>query len=195
MRALLPIVEGHSEVEAVPLLLRRLLERRGIFDLQIARPFRLPRNRVVRSEEELRRTLVQGERSRAGVQAVLLLLDADDDDAVALEEQLAERTRRLTQLPSLVVVAERELEGWFLGCKECFRGFRGIRPTANAPAEPERIRGAKERLSQNMDGSRRYVEVDDQPAFVDKMDLDTTEERCVSFRRLVHGLDRLLHEI
>ena len=48
---ILPIVEGFSEVQAVPVLLRRLLVRLGREDVQIARPFRVSRLKVVRPGE------------------------------------------------------------------------------------------------------------------------------------------------
>jgi hypothetical protein len=35
------IVEGHGEVEAFPIVVGRLLERQGITDVEIPRPFRL----------------------------------------------------------------------------------------------------------------------------------------------------------
>ena len=41
---ILPIVEGQSEVEGVPVLLRRLLARLGQPEAQVARPFRIKRN-------------------------------------------------------------------------------------------------------------------------------------------------------
>ena len=44
---LVPIVEGHGEVDAVPILLRRLLERHGAHYVGVERPIRLPRGRLV----------------------------------------------------------------------------------------------------------------------------------------------------
>ncbi|HZF11164.1 MAG TPA: DUF4276 family protein [Thermoanaerobaculia bacterium] len=179
--AILSFVEGQSEEEAVPLLLRRLLARLGRFDIRIARPFRVGRYKVVRPGE-LERAVIQGLRDRGDISAVLLLLDADDGDPLQLEASLLARCRQVTRLPSAVVVAQRELEAWFLGSKDSLRGFRGIREDASAPENPESIRGAKQRLSQNMRG-RRYVPVGDQPAFAARMDLDLALQRCASFRR------------
>lgn len=45
-----------------------------------------------------------------------------------------------------------------------------------------------------MEGSRRYVEVDDQPTLAARMDLDKAIERCQSFRKLVSELERILTE-
>lgn len=189
---ILPIVEGYSEVEAVPVLLRRLLARLDRYDLDVAKPFRVHRYKVVK-EGELERAVIQGIRSRDGIAAVLVLLDAEDDDPAVLEPLLAERCRRVTPLPSAVVLACRELEAWFLGCKDALRGVCGIKPDARAPERPEEIRGAKERLTSNMIG-RRYLEVDDQPVFAARMDLELSLGRCASFQRLASEVARLAGE-
>jgi hypothetical protein len=191
--SILPLVEGHSEVEAVPVLLRRLLASLDAFHIEVARPFRVKRTRILR-EGEIERALIQGLRSRSNVQGVLVILDQDDDEAELLEQALEKRGRQKTSLPLRVVAAERELEAWFLGSKEALRGVRGIRSDARAPTEPESIRGAKERLSRNMQ-DRRYVEVDDQPAFAERMDFDLATERCRSFRRLTQAVEQLVRRI
>lgn len=191
--SLLPIVEGHAEVEAVPVLLRRLVARFQAPQIVIARPFRVPRYKMVR-EGEIERALSLGSRSRRGIAAFLVLLDADDDDPIKLEQSLLSRCRKVTSLPTTVVAVERELEGWFLGCKDGLRGVRGIRPDAEAPPQPETIRGAKERLSQNMEG-RRYLDVDDQPALAESMDLDLAAQRCMSFQRFLVRVESLVSAI
>ena len=89
-----------------------------------------------------------------------------------------------------LVLANRELEAWFLGAKESLRGIRGIRRDAVTPANPEAIRGAKERLSVNMQG-RRYIATDDQPALAHAFDLGAAEAKCPSFAKLVRDVTRL----
>ncbi|MFL6201820.1 MAG: hypothetical protein ACJ76J_21820 [Thermoanaerobaculia bacterium] len=42
---------------------------------------------------------------------------------------------------------------------------------------------------------RSYVEVDDQPAFAERLDLDLALQRCASLRRLAAELERLSKEI
>lgn len=188
---ILPIVEGYSEVEAVPLLLRRLLERLERPDVQVARPFRVSRLGVVR-EGQIERAILQGVRDRGEVTAVLVILDADDDDPAELEATLLSRCRRVVSLPVAVVAAHRELEAWFLGSKDALRNVCGIKADANAPPNPESIRGAKERLTSNMVGGRRYLEVTDQPVMAVRMDLDLAGRRCPSFQRLAAELERIL---
>ena len=187
---ILPIVEGQSEEAGVPVLLRRLLHSLGFYEVEVALPWRVSRTRMLRSGE-IERAIALGMRERGEVTAVLVILDADDDDADTLEASLLERCRKAVPLPTGVVAARRELEAWFLGSKDSLRGVRSIRATANAPDRPEEIRGTKERLSRNMEGGRVYNAVHDQAAFAARMDLDLARQRCASFRRLVSEVERI----
>jgi len=184
MKAILPIIEGQSEEESVPILLRKFRDKIGAFSIHISRPFRIKRNNIVK-EGELERAIEYGLRDRTNVGAIFILLDADDDCPVVLANQLRVRCRSITSLPVAVVVANRELEGWFLGGKESLRGIRSIRMDATGPTNPEDIRGAKERLSQNMENGARYIAVDDQPAFATDLDFELTRSRCRSFQKFL----------
>jgi hypothetical protein len=143
----------------------------------------------------LERAIKQGIRDRIDIAGILLLLDADDDCPAALAQRLMERCRQTTSLPMAVVLANMELEGWFLGGKESLRGVCGIRPDAVAPINPENIRGAKERLSQNMEHGRRYLEVDDQPTLAAKINFDLTKDRCPSFKKFLREVQNLINKI
>jgi hypothetical protein len=189
-QSIVPIVEGHSEVESVGVLLRRLLRTFNRLDIQIARPFRVKRYQVVK-EGQIERAVTQGTRGRENVGAVLVLLDADDDCPAWLAKKLLARCAKVTGLPVAVVLANREFEAWFLGAKESLRGIRGIRQDAVSPANPESIRDAKGRISANMSAGRRYLEVDDQPALAEKLDIKTARKRCPSFDKLVREIQRL----
>ena len=79
MRAILAIVEGESEEKSVPALLRRVIyDRMEIYDVQVPKPFRVRRHKVVQPGE-LERAVKQGLRTRDHVAAVLVILDADND--------------------------------------------------------------------------------------------------------------------
>ena len=77
MRTLVPIVEGQGEVEAVPVLLRRMLHEMTVFHIGIARPFRVKRNRVVRPGE-IERAVKQAISDRRDAGGVMVILDADE---------------------------------------------------------------------------------------------------------------------
>ncbi len=190
--AIVPIVEGQAEVESVPILLRRALAQLGAYQVQVARPFRVKRNLIVR-DGQLERAICQSIRDRDNVGYILVLLDSDDDCPATLGPCLFERCRAATHLPVAVVLANKELEAWFLGAKESLRGVRGIREEATAPPNPENIRGAKEHLTRNIRGGR-YLEVDDQATLVEQMDLDMAAQRCPSFAKFLQEIDRLITE-
>lgn len=194
MTSILPIVEGHSEVESVPILLRRIAEEMGAFQISIARPYRVKRNKVTK-EGEIERAIKHGLRDRSNIKGIIVLLDADDDCPKCLGQQLLTRCNNITNIPSIVILAKKELEGWFLGGRESLRGIRGIKLDGNPPSNPEDIRGAKEILSQNMENNRRYLEVDDQPALAAKLDLHLTQERCPSFKKFYNDLKSLIKKI
>jgi len=176
--ALVPIVEGHAEVRSIPVLMRRL-------GVDVARPFRVKRNLVVKPGE-LERAVALAVKDRAPASAVLVLLDADDDCPAELAPVLVRRCGQVTDVPVSVVFAVRELEAWFLGGIESLRGQRGIRPDAAYDADPEAPRGAKERVEALMAGS--YVDVDDQPAMMASLDLNAARSRCPSFDKLMRDL-------
>jgi len=188
-QAIIPIVEGFAEVESVPILMRRVLERVDAAWISVARPFRVKRYNIVR-EGQLERAVRQAVGSRPNASGIMLLMDADDDCPARLGPRLVERCRSVTQLPISVVLATREFEAWFLGAKESLRGVRGIAADATGPQNPENIRGAKERLTENM-RHRRYIAVDDQPALADAMDLQLAQARCPSFDKFVREVEYL----
>lgn len=190
---IVPIVEGQAEVGSVPVLLRRLLAELGAHEVQVARPLRVRRNQFVR-EGEAERAIQLAVRSREGVGCILVILDADDDCPASLGPELLARCADATRRPVAVVIANRELEAWFLGAKESLRGVRGIQEDATAPPDPEAIRGAKERLSHNMRG-RRYLEVDDQPALAAEMSLEAAESTCPSFAKLRRDVAGLVQRL
>ena len=59
MRTVVPSVEGHGEVQAVPVLLRRLLQRlTSDAAIGLARPIKVQRNRFLNKDAEFRRYLL-----------------------------------------------------------------------------------------------------------------------------------------
>src|SRR3989304_4009532 len=139
MAAIVPIVEGVAEVESIPVLFRRILAHQNVHDVSIARPFRVKRNRVVHPQE-LERAVTLAARDRANAAGVIVVLDSDDDCPARLGPDLLARARTATNLPVAIVLAQKELECWFLGATESLRGKGGIREDSVAPENPESIR-------------------------------------------------------
>lgn len=136
---IVPIVEGQSEALAIGVLIRRVLHDPESFNVEVARPFRVKRQKVVR-EGELERTITQAKRSRPGASALLVVLDADTDCPAHVGQELRSRGEAHTDLRVRVVLPKIESEAWILVGVDSVRGVRGIRADAEAPADPEAIR-------------------------------------------------------
>ena len=109
---LVAIVEGHSEVQSVPVLLRRLLTERRQYQVEIARPVRTSRYKVVQ-HGELERAVQLARRRDEGCDAILILLDADDDCPKDLAPDLLERGKSEgAGIPAALVLAKYEFEVW-----------------------------------------------------------------------------------
>jgi hypothetical protein len=154
----------------------------GIFDVEVARPFRVKRNRVVRPEE-LERSIIQAERTRPGASAILVILDADADCPATLSGELRARASQATALRVSVVLPKVEIEAWILAGIESLRGHRGILTHASPPADPEAVRDAKGALSAWMEGSRGYVATGDMSALFSELDLEQVAARAPSFAK------------
>lgn len=187
----MPIVEGQSEERSVGVLLRRMLGELDVYDVSVARPFRVKRNRVVRPEE-LERAIKQAVRSRSGASAVLVMLDADEDCPATLAPELLQRGAQATTVPVRVVLPKVETEAWILAAIESVRGKRGIREDAEPPPDPESVRDAKGALSDRMGGTRGYVATDDQPALLSLLDLSLAAQRSSSFAKLQRDVASLV---
>jgi len=181
-----PIVEGHGEVGALPVLIRRLREETGAFGIDVNPPIRKPRSQLV--DEPQLRTAVRLARAQDDCGGILILFDSDDDcPAEKGPEVQAWAADEAAPLPCFVVLAHREYEAWFLAAIESLRGTRGIMDNAESHPDPESPRGAKGQLEQRMTPRRSYSETADQPALTAKFDMAAVHRGCRSFRRLVRA--------
>ena len=101
-----PIVEGHSEVQSVPVLLRRLLAEQGRHQVRVAKPVRVGRYKVVRPGE-LERAIELARRTRENCDAILAVLDADDDCPAELAPTLLERAMTAVEVDDQPAMAAR----------------------------------------------------------------------------------------
>ena len=188
------IVEGHGEVEAVPILLRRIAERvvPGIA-LEVPRPIRVKRHQILKVEELERAVALAA--GRAGPNGgILVLLDADDDCPAELASRLLRRARQSRpDRPIRVVLAKAEYESWFLAAAASLAGHRGIDEAASPPADSEAIRNAKGWLSACMPPGRRYRETLHQAALTARFDVDAARA-APSFDKMWRDLASLLGE-
>jgi hypothetical protein len=186
-----PIVEGHGEVAAAPILLRRLLEEANCNHIGVGHPIRRTQSQL-RSKEGIQAG-VHLARLQPECAAVVILFDGEDDCPKKISAQIRTWVREAAAgTPCDVVVAYREYETWFLATIESLRGRHGISRTATAPANPESRRGAKEALEEFMPRDRAYSETGDQPGMSSLFDMRLAHQRSRSFRKLVKAIGDIL---
>ena len=175
------IVEGHGECEAVPVLVRRIAAQLDLaLPMRIPPPLRVPKSRLLKPGE-LERTVELAARKVGRPGAILILLDSDEDCPAELGPTILKRAvAARDDLPVGVVLAKHEFEAWFLAAAESLRGARGLRSDLESPRDREGIRGAKEWLSERMEGDRHYVETLDQPALAARFSIEEAR-RAASF--------------
>jgi hypothetical protein len=189
-----PMVEGHGEVAAAPVLLRRLLAEAQCHGIDIGRPIRRTQSQL-RSKEGIqagvRLALLQPECA-----AVVILFDGEDDCPKELATTVRAWAREAAAgKPCDVVIAYREYETWFLAALESLRGQYGIPRNATAPADPESKRDAKGALEEFMPADRAYSETGDQPAMSAVFDMGLAHRRNRSFRKFVKAVGEVLVQL
>lgn len=188
------IVEGHGEVQALPVLLRRIAgECFGIWDVGILQPGRYPASRLVRNENGIwvpgPDFPKAGQHARnEGATCILTLLDLDDDCPKEVHEALIPTLANATGIdPSCLVFAKCEYEAWFLASAETLED--NVLPY---PGDPEAVRDAKGALERHLQLNFPYDERTDQPRYSTKVNLIALHARSRSFRKLVKDFRRLL---
>lgn len=182
------IVEGRGEVEALPLLPRRIAGEVGL-TVGVPRPIRVAREKILRGSALQR--AVELAALRAGPEGhILILVDADDDCPKDLAaELLKEAAKARSDRQISVVVAKSEYESWFLAATGSIAGKRGIEESVVPPRDPESNRDAKGWISRRMPSGRSYRPTLDQAALTAVFDLAAawTAPSFDKLRRVVVG--------
>ena len=193
MSTIVAIVEGPGEVEAVPILIRRIAAT-AVPDVvpHVPRPIRVKRDRFLK-ENELERYVDLAARQSGPDGGVLIVLDADDDCPPELAATILRRaTRARSDRPIKVVLARREYEAWFLAAADSIAGRRGLPDDITAPNDAESIRNAKGWLTSRMPPGRAYKETRDQPALTSLFDLPAARRGAPSFDKMWRTVTQLL---
>lgn len=186
------VVEGHGEVESVPILIRRVgAECRPPVVPTVERPIRVPASKL-RKVDELRRAVELAARRAGRGGSVLVLLDADDDCPAELGPTMLSQVAGRDDVQVSVVVAKREYEAWLIGAAESLAGRRGLASDLTSPDDPESIRGAKEWLQARMSEGSTYSPTLDQPRLTAQFDLEAARQRADSFDKFVREIRRLI---
>ncbi len=120
------IVEGHGEMEAVPVLLRRYTQSMGLAGRIDVDPVIRQSASKLCSKNELERVVEYAIQKMGGSGGILILLDSDGKCPAKLGPSLLGRVRQASrELPVSVVVAHHEFEAWFPGQVAALYEFGG----------------------------------------------------------------------
>lgn len=191
------IVEGYGETEAVPILLTRWLRHRNFTNFKVLEPIRATGTDAIKQPYNEGRRMgvehfVHTAISSRDPDAILVILDADDDCPAELAPKLLARAKSVTNVPIGVVLANRQYETWFLASLRTLQRAGEIPADAKLPryADIEVEQGCKDKLSKIL--GRKYNERNDQPEFTEYLSFrKTMKSRSRSYRHLLDTLERL----
>ena len=183
------IVEGYGDVQAVPALIAKtsiLLGNPAI----ASDPIRAGEWKLLR-----RPGVVEGYLELAASRQwdlILVVLDLEDDCAMAEAAVARERVEQWKDGRDIkveIVFMVREYETLFLWCPTCLP----VSDNALLPANPDAIRGAKERVKQV--ANRRYKETQDQLRYTQSLDIPVLYGVSRSFRRFCKAISGVEYDI
>ena len=194
MLGLASIVEGKGEVQALPIVLRRLLsEMQALHVFNILEPILKPKDKLLRPAE-LEHAVDLASRKIARQGAILVVLDSDDALPCDLGPRLLRRAEEAaSEIPVRVVLAHREWESWYMMAIESLSGKRNLLPKLTPPSGPEARRDAKGWLTQHMHAGRAYRPTVDQAAFAATFDLNAAR-KAPSFSKFCRDVQALKDE-
>jgi hypothetical protein len=211
MKRIVLFVEGESDADALPKLVKKLLNEQHAWSSVTLdeNPFRVGEaNKLMKDGFREWQRFLSASAKRPNVGGVLLVLDGDvkkvagrDFCAATVAKSLAEAAKKPgggVLFSVAVVFARQEYESWLIAGIESLAGKqlpdgRKIAATAKAPAGnlEDSPRDAKGWLGTIIEGG--YKESRDQEALTKLVELSTIRTRCLrSFRRLEAALSQLV---
>ncbi len=186
MARIISIVEGHAEVEAVPVLIRRISTAISPLDPpEVLKPIRAPRQRVLK-EGHLERYLSLAADRVEEDGRILILLDAHEDCPAELGPSILQRAQEARPDRNIqTVLAKHEYEAWFVAVLESIAGT----PDVPSPQDPESIQGAKEWLRRTCPP---YSPTADQASLTARFDMELARQRSPSFDKMWRAVVALL---
>jgi len=166
------IVEGHAEVDALPILIRRVLPH-----VHVPRPVRGLRTKLHDINELSRLAAIADSNIRSGGRhgGILALFDADDDCAATLGPRLQrELTEKFGHRMTRLVLPVNEFESWLIAGR------------TDAPVATDETRATKTWLRRQLG---RYSPTADQPSLTAEFDLKLAARMSRSFQRFLKVLN------
>lgn len=198
---LAPIIEGHGEVNAIRVLINKVLVACDAIEYPVINDiWRLPSSKLVNpdqleatAEKAIRQAEILPDLGAPNKARLIVLFDSDDDCPARLGPFLRERLiARFPDNPVSVSLANREYENWLIASLETIAEAAGIPPSASVPYSPEDIRGAKEWLSRQIPRGTSYKPQKDQARLTASIDVPLARQRSQSFDRFCREVERLL---
>lgn len=185
MTRIISIVEGDGEVEALPVLLRRLATWKPAAVMpDVLPPIRVRRDRFLNKDEEFKKQLLLAATKCGEGGWILIVLDADDDCPATTGQDIFNRAKQIVPHRKIsVVLANREFEAWFIAAATSLHGHRGFLAGEHEQVDAETLRDAKGWMRRHM-REGVYREILDQPAFSARLDLQLAHDQSRSFRKL-----------
>lgn len=186
-----PIVEGHGEVDAVPALIHRIASGYGAATVRVNTPIRVKAGSFLNDADYFSRylTLASSKAAQEGG-IVIILLDCEDECPARLGPELLARAKNIrADVKTVVILAAREFETWFLTAAPSLQGLRGLPADLQPPVDPMRIRDAKGWLADRMDVN--YDPITHQLEFVRAFDLAQARANR-SFDRMCRVVEMLI---
>lgn len=191
MLTIASIVEGHGEVAALPILLRRVANAVApSTPVHVPRPIRVKRQLVVKPGE-LERYVDFAARRAGPAGTILILLDADKDCPADLAIDLLQRANAARSDRRIrAVLAKVEYEAWFIAATTSISDHYGV--DAKPPPDPESIRDAKGWIGRNVLHATYHPTLH-QPKLTAAFDL-CAARAAPSFEKLWRDVTSLLHD-
>ena len=185
MTTIFLIVEGQTEVYALPTLVRRVAAEAGAYAVKVPKPFRIHRSGFTNPDEIGRAVAFGAERVERG--CILAVADSDDDCAVEFARDVRVAAAR-PDVPLAVVAAVRELESLFLSASASLVAA-GIL-TKPFEGDPEGVRDTAGAVNRLM-ARRPYRKTIDAARLLSALSLDEAR-KCRWYRKLESELAGVL---
>jgi Domain of unknown function (DUF4276) len=191
---IVPIVEGHGEVPAVPILFRRVIaELNPGVAVDLARSIRRPRGTLLK-EGGIEDAVKLGALEMGEAGAIFVLLDSEGDCPAELAPPLLARAQNARPDKQVsLVLAHQEFEAWFLAAASSLQGGRGLSEEIEDHDNPESVHGCKEWLEGWMRENRKYSETIDQPALTATFDLRLAR-KAPSFDKFYREVEQICRQ-
>ncbi len=213
---ILPIVEGHTEVDCVERLLHRIWNEiiQSPERLQVLRPSRGSRlaltneshpQLVTKVNEAYKNLNKRVTRDQHGRGALLILLDAENDCPAILGPSLLNRAQKNRSDANIIscVIANRMLENWIVAGASTLAGMNGLPEVIDRDAfhdcfgeidgnAIENCNGVNwiEQQIRLVDTARSYKKTSDAKVFFQAIDLAECRQNSPSFDKLCRELKK-----